>query len=101
MRTALVALSLLATALPAEAISRYNSMQMSCQEAQSRILNEGAVILRYRSARDPFLPLYDRYVANDSYCQPGQYAKLEVVPTADTNRCRVLRCMQMSFPFDD
>ena len=102
MRTVLVALSLLATALPAQAISRYNSMQMSCGEAQSRIQQEGAVILRYRSARDPSLPLYDRYVAHGGYCQRGEYAKLEVVPTADTRSCRVLRCMQRTFyPFDE
>ncbi len=102
MRTALIALTLVATALPAHAISRYNSMQMSCDEAQSRIQEEGAVILRYRSARNPSLPLYDRYVAHGGYCQPGEYAKLEVVPTADTNRCRVLKCMQRTYyPFDE
>lgn len=102
MRTALIALTLVATALPAHAISRYNSTQMSCGEAQSRIQEEGAVILRYRSARNPSLPLYDRYVAHGGYCRPGEYAKLEVVPTADTNRCRVLKCMQRTYyPFDD
>ncbi len=102
MRTLVIALSLLVTALPAQAISRYNSMQMSCGEAQSRIQREGAVILRYRSARDPSLPLYDRYVAHGGYCQRGEYAKLEVVPTADTRSCQVLRCMQRTYhPFDE
>jgi len=101
MKTIVLALCLAAVALPAQAISRYNSTQMSCGEAQSRIQQEGAVILRYRSARNPSLPLYDRYVAHGGWCQPGEYAKLEVVPTADTKRCRVLKCMQKTYPFDD
>ena len=101
MRIALIALCLAATALPAHAISRYNSMRLSCDEAQSRIKDEGAVILRYQSKRVQGLPLYDRYVAHGGYCQPSEYAKLEVVPTADTNRCRVLKCMPKVFPFDD
>ncbi|MDP3898903.1 MAG: hypothetical protein Q8Q62_19710 [Mesorhizobium sp.] len=101
MRMFIVGLCLAASALPAQAISRYNSMQMSCSQAQSRIQSEGAVILRYRSARNPSLPLYDRYVAHGGYCKQDEFAKLEVVPTADTNRCRVLRCMQKTYPFDD
>ena len=101
MRKILIALCLAASVLPAQAISRYNSMQMSCGEAQSRIAEEGAVILRYRSARDPSLPLYDRYVAHGGFCVHGEFAKLEVVPTADTPQCRVLRCFPRTFPFDD
>lgn len=101
MRTALIALVLAATALPAQAISRYNSMQLSCDQAQSRIQREGAVILRYQSKRVQGLPLYDRYVAHGGFCPADQYAKLEVVPTADTNRCRVLKCMPKVFPFDE
>lgn len=101
MRIALIALCLAATALPAHAISRYNSMQLSCEAAQDRIQDEGAVILRYQSKRVKGLPLYDRYVAHGGFCQTNEYAKLEVVPTADTNRCRVLKCMPKVFPFDD
>jgi hypothetical protein len=101
MRIALIALCLAATALPAHAISRYNSMQLSCEAAQDRIQDEGAVILRYQSKRVKGLPLYDRYVAHGGFCQTNEYAKLEVVPTADTNRCRVLKCMPKEFPIDD
>lgn len=101
MKTIALGLCLAAIALPAQAISRYNSTQMSCAQAHARISQEGAVILRYRSARNPSLPLYDRYVQDARWCEPGEYAKLEVVPTSDTNRCPVLRCMEKTYPFDD
>ncbi len=65
---------------------------MTCEQAQSKISAEGAVILRYRSTRDPSLPLYDRYVAYGSYCEPNEYAASAYVPTADTQSCVVLVC---------
>jgi hypothetical protein len=46
------------------------------------------------------MTLYDRYVAHGGYCDVDEYAKLEVVPAADTNRCRVLKCMPRVRPFD-
>lgn len=88
------------TTLPAQAISRYESMRLSCAEAQSRIRDEGAVILRYKSARVANLTLYARYVAHGGWCQTSEYAKLEVVPTADTPACRVLKCFPKVYPFD-
>ena len=97
IRTLILGLCLAGSILPAQAISRYNSMQLSCDQAQDRIQDEGAVILRFRSARNPGLPLYDRYVANGRYCQADEYAKLEVVPTADTRGCRVLKCMPKTY----
>ena len=97
MRNLIIGLALAASVLPAQAISRYNSMQLSCNQAQSRIQSEGAVILRYQSARNPSLPLYDRYVAHGGYCDQDEYAKLEIVPTADNQGCRVLKCMPKSY----
>ncbi len=101
MRTVLIALALAATALPAQAISRYTSTQMSCGEAQSRVRDEGAVILRYQSTRVAGLPLYDRYVAHVGYCQVNETTKLMVVPTADTRSCPVLKCIPRILPFDN
>lgn len=78
--------------MPAQAISRYESTRMSCDQAQSAISAEGAVILRYRSSRNPSLPLYDRYVAHGGYCEPNEYAANAYVPTADTRSCYVRVC---------
>ena len=60
MKSLLLALCLSLLAAEAQAISRYNSTSMSCDEVQARVYGEGAVILRYRSRRDPSLPLYGR-----------------------------------------
>lgn len=100
MRNAIIIVSLAASILPANAISRYNTQTMQCDTVQSRVRSEGAAILRYKSKRTN-MTLYDRYVAHGGYCDVDEYAKLEVVPAKDTNRCRVLKCMPRAFPFDD
>lgn len=97
MKQILLAGAVLLAVAPAEAISRYETARLSCGEAQSRVEAEGAVILRYRSERNPSLPLYDRYVAHGGYCQPTEYAKVEFIPTADTRSCPVYKCVQRSF----
>jgi len=100
MRYVLAAVLLAATALPASAISRYNTQSMACDNVQMRVQREGAAILRYKSSRTN-MTLYDRYVAHDGYCDADEYARLEVVPAADTDRCRVLRCMPKMRIFHD
>lgn len=99
MKAILCTLVLAASVLPASAISRYNTTGMQCDEVQYRVQREGAAILRYKSKRTN-MTLYDRYVAHGGYCDVDEYAKLEVVPAADTNRCRVLKCMPRMRPFD-
>lgn len=97
MKPILVALALAAVAVPADAISRYNSKTLSCDEAQARVAEEGAVILRWTSARKPGLPLYDRYVANRSYCQVTEGLYYDYIPTADTNACVVTTCKEILY----
>ncbi len=99
MKTVLCALVLAATMLPAHAISRYNTTSMQCDEVQYKVRSEGAAILRYKSKRTN-MTLYDRYVAHGGYCDIDEYAKIEVVPASDTNRCRVLKCMPRVHIFD-
>lgn len=74
------------------AIVRYMVQDMSCAEVQSAINRDGVAIL-YRKAGSTGIPLYDRYVANQSYCQGGQITISEGVPTADTKSCRVSKCI--------
>lgn len=92
MKTLLIASALVLAALPAHAVSRYNSQGMSCDTARSRIADEGAVILRYKSKNNPSLTLFDRYVAGDQYCAAGQYAKFSPVPTSDNASCMLALC---------
>ncbi|MDN5928806.1 MAG: hypothetical protein L0I29_17195 [Hyphomicrobiales bacterium] len=102
MKRLFVASLLVLAAFPAHAISRYNSTGMSCAQAHEHILREGAVILRYRSARHPDLPLYDRYVSSDRMCDIGHGTVIDTVPTRDNPRCVVLKCRDITLdrPFD-
>lgn len=95
--TVSLALALSLASVPAYAISRYNSRSMSCARIQATVRSEGAVILRYTSARNPGLPLYDRYVANDGYCDFGEYAQVTWVPASDTQSCPVMTCQQITY----
>lgn len=97
MRSLLIAATLVLAVAPAHAISRYESMRLTCDQARAAVATEGAVILRYRSERNPSLPLYDRYVAHGGYCSPQEYAQTVYVPTSDTGSCPVYRCQQRNF----
>jgi hypothetical protein len=101
MKRLIVASLLVLAAWPAHAISRYNSTSMSCAAAREHILREGAVILRYSSARHPGLPLYDRYVSDGGMCAMGQGTVVDTVPTSDNPRCVVLKCRDITYDAPD
>lgn len=95
MKSVLLALCLSLVALEAQAISRYNSTNMSCAEVQARVREEGAAILRYRSTRDPSLPLYGRYVSDRRFCSLEEVTETAFVPAADRRSCPVRKCVQV------
>ncbi len=88
LATAIIAL------LPVEAgaVVRYMVQDMTCAEVQDSVDRDGVAIL-YRKAGNSGVPLYDRYVANESFCPGGQDTIKESVPTADTRNCRVSKCL--------
>lgn len=89
---AITTIAALLLAQPALAISRYNSPALTCDQVRQRVLNEGAVILRYPSTRVKGMTLYDRYVTRSAMCDPHEYAERAYVPTRDAARCPVLNC---------
>ena len=91
MKTMLLALAFTVIAADAHAISRYNTLGMTCGEVQAVLRNEGAAILRYRSKRTG-VPLYGRYVYTSHFCDVSQYADWRYVPTADVASCPVKQC---------
>ena len=91
MKTMLFALGLTVVAADAHAISRYETLRMTCGEVQAVLRNEGAAILRYRSKRTG-VPLYGRYVYTSFFCDISQYADWKYVPTADDPNCQVKQC---------
>lgn len=92
MRIVVAAAILALTPVEASAIVRYMVQDMTCAEVQDSVSRDGVAIL-YRKAGSTGVPLYDRYVANQSFCQGGQDAIRASVPTADTQNCRVSKCM--------
>ncbi|KQZ87156.1 hypothetical protein ASD64_06845 [Mesorhizobium sp. Root157] len=92
MKAILIAASLCLIAAEAHAISRYDPTRMSCGEVQARVAREGAVILRYRSPRNPNMTLYDRYVRSDRMCPMEQKSARAYVPSADARACPVRKC---------
>jgi hypothetical protein len=89
-------------ALPAHAIERVNTNKLSCAKVQTKLIQNGAAILRYPSKRNPSLTLYDRYVGDSRYCPLDEIGKWTSVPAKDTRSCRVIACEKYDpqfFPF--
>lgn len=95
MKTVLLAACLTLVAAEAQAISRYDPTRMACGAVRARIAQEGAVILRYQSPRTPGLPLYDRYVRSQRFCDMGEVRARASVPSADTRSCIVYKCKRV------
>ena len=92
-----IAACLTLPATGAWAISRYNPTRMSCDQIHARVDANGAVILRYRSPRNPSLTLYDRYVASGRFCDMGEVRARSYVPSADVKACPVYKCKRVEF----
>jgi len=95
MMRLLIGMALMALAVgDAQAISRYQTMRMSCAEVQAAVKREGAVILRWQSRNNPGLPLYGRYVSDRRFCELGEVTDFESVPTKDVRSCTVKQCIR-------
>ena len=99
MKALLATICLLAASVPASAAqnyganARYNSTTMSCAEIQSRIREEGAVVLRYPSSKDPTRMMFGRYVSGDRYCSSDEVPAGKSVPSSDNKSCPVQMCV--------
>jgi hypothetical protein len=96
MRNLALAIGFLLIASDALAASRHNITNMSCAEVQAILQQEGEAVLQYGSRRLLGLPLYDRYVRGQSFCESGEVAARTGVPTADRKYCPVYRCVESS-----
>ncbi len=96
MKTILLALAFTISTTDAYAISRYNTLNMTCNEVQAVLQKEGAAILSYRSRRTG-APLYGRYVYTRFSCDVSEYADWRYVPTADNPNCVVKQCEAAPF----
>ena len=96
MKRIAIVIAVLLAAADASAISRHNISGMTCAKVQALIQAEGAAILSYRSARNPGLPRYDRFVRDRSFCGVAEVTNRTSVPTTDQKSCPVKNCIQYS-----
>ncbi|MCP8938972.1 hypothetical protein NK718_10630 [Alsobacter sp. SYSU M60028] len=83
MKRTLLALALLAEAGSAAAQGRPDTLTMTCRDAQALVNRSGALVL----GTGPFV--YDRYVANQTYCSQGEMAQPDWLRTRDSSACMV------------
>ncbi|MCC2689155.1 MAG: hypothetical protein K0S21_1958 [Rhizobiaceae bacterium] len=76
----------------ASAIVRYMVQGMTCAEVQQTVERDGIAIL-YRQGKAG-VALYDRFVKDGSFCNTGYTAAREGIAAADTNDCRVAKCIE-------
>jgi hypothetical protein len=98
---ALAALVLIAMPIEANAIQRYTSTRMNCEEVRATIRGDGVALMRYKSKRTLGLQLFGRYVRSGQFCSIGEYAKRVHIPAADTNSCPVNECKRIEDDRDD
>lgn len=89
---ATAAVALLITSTEAWAIVRYLVQGMSCEEVHQALERDGTVIL-YRKGKTG-IALYDRFVKEGGSCEAGYVAIQERVSAADTDECRVAKCIE-------
>lgn len=58
-------------------LARPNTLSMSCAQASGLVASQGAAVLSTGPNS------YDRYVANASFCLPGETLRRASAPTAD------------------
>ena len=92
MKVVLLTLCLAVLPHHAQAINRYSSTSLNCDEVKSTLQEEGASIMQYRSPSSPGIQLYDRYVSSKQFCQSSQEVRTTYIPSAGGS-CAVLRCV--------
>jgi hypothetical protein len=93
MKSLLIAAAISLLASDALAVSRYEITNVTCETVQALIRTEGSVILVYRSRGVLGLPIYDRYVLSQQYCENDEVARGAGVPTMDMQYCPVRKCV--------
>ena len=76
----------------ASAIVRYMVQGMTCAEVQQAVDRDGIAIL-YRQGESG-VTLYDRFVRDESFCPAGYTTAGERISAADTDDCRVVKCIE-------
>ncbi len=95
MKRIVLALALLTWASGVQAQQRISTLNLTCGQVQQTILSRGAVVLSTGTYT------YDRYVSDRRFCERNETTQLDYVPTRDTPKCPVYRCVDYDYFFDD
>jgi hypothetical protein len=93
MKAIAIAVPLLFAAGDALAISRRDISKLSCEQTQALVRSQGAVILRFRSPRNPSAVLYDRFVSDGRYCGSSEQLTRASASAADNAYCPLRKCV--------
>ena len=77
----------------AQAVVRYLVADMSCAEVEQALQRDGAAVL-YRKGKSG-VALYDRFVGDGSSCPAGGTTTREGIAVADTDDCRLMKCIDV------
>ena len=77
----------------ASAIVRYMVQGMTCAEVGEALERDGVAIL-FRPGKSG-VTLYDRFVKDKSFCAAGYTTAAERISAADTDDCRVTKCIEV------
>lgn len=94
MRRSILVLAVLIAAGPALA-QRPATFAMSCGQVHAVLASRGVAVMSTGPAT------YDRFVADDRFCERDEFAEQQWVPTRDTPACPVARCRARSDFFWD
>lgn len=87
---AIILLSFVLVSGPALA-QRVSTTALTCSQAQALVVQRGAIVLSTGPAT------YERFVADNRFCERDEYAQPETAPTRDAASCVVgLRCRARS-----
>src|SRR5262245_17775659 len=87
-----VVIFFLLVSFDASAIVRYMVQDMTCSEVHQALNRDGIAVLYRRGAAN--VALYDRFVKDEAFCAAGYVTAREQIATADTNDCRVAKCIE-------
>lgn len=90
-KTLLAVLPMLVIATSVQALPKYTSTRMSCDQVQATVRQHGVVVLTYPAPKGGRM-LYDNYVSSRRFCRPGEITERVGVPSANRSYCPVLKC---------
>ncbi len=96
MKKLVVAAAILLVATPAMSINRYYSRDLTPNQINEILAQEGEIILWYPGKRNTLLDRYNRFVSHASGCGPGMGAQTVSVAAKQGAKISLISCVMLS-----